>query len=244
MTQSEVTEAAVEALDGGNPQETPEQRFEQRLAELDDRLFIQESELRGVKGIAQRAETVTLNTTAAIASLQESLEERYAPKRALVLLEQTVRSSLGDEAWEKFERDGELAELKAAVKRPPAPKEEPKAIVQDPADIRQGEWDVHYGPLAKKYAERRGVDFDAAKNSFTKFRPAWPDLMEDWEKHVDALEDATKTTAPTRTEIDQSLGGGGTKDGWANYQKALKEGTTLPSPAEIDRITAGHFAAV
>ena len=210
----------------------------ERLETFEGALYDVTNQVKGVQGRADSAHAV-------IEAMQENLEERYAPKRAVAMLEKTVRAALGDEAWEQFQRAGELDDLKAAVSRKAAESaktEEPKVTDWETT------WRANHLPDLLLYQEERLGDGTEKKYLEVKSRmkseprtiPAW---KREFMRTVDALEDEREEAKKEKTELDTRRGGAGSKqDEWDTYQKALRDGTSLPSPAEIDRITKARYS--
>ena len=239
MPEEEMTEVEVEATpepDVTQEQQDPVAALERRLAlrldEFEDALSLVGSQVRGVQGRADSAHTI-------LASMQEALEQRYAPKRALTLLEKMVRENpvFGDAAWEQFERDGKLDELSNAVKaktdNPPPP---------PAARNFQQEWEAGENRKATAIAKRFGLDQDGynkARSSFGKtvegdFRGSWTDWHLAWRDHVEEFSERQKPP-PSRTEFDNTKGVTAVKKTW-------KDAQNIKNPADIS--DAEYFTLV
>lgn len=247
MAEETTTIVEEEPSDGGEQQETPEQRLEQRLVGLEQRAFILGQELNGVKSVAQRAETITQKTTAAITALQEGLESRYAPKRAMALLEQAVRNTLGDDVWQTYERDGELDALKAQVQRKPEekPLDDPQAAVV--AELTR-EYNNTVLPARRKYWKSLGVTEVFAMAYQPSLRGietdedprGWIGFAEEWDGKVARAKKTATAASTPKTPINTTRGSSAGNAVQERYQAWLKGDGPKPSNAEIDSLTAQY----
>lgn len=59
---------------------------------------------------------------------------------------------------------------------------------------------------------------------------------------ISVAADARHQASQGRVELDTAAGGGAGGTAFDNYIKSLRDGKNLPSPAEIDRLTAGRYS--
>lgn len=172
-----------------------------------------------------------------------------------VALKEAARQQLGDEGFalvtDKAERDRLERENKALREKPAEVKQEAKADAWDTS------WKTEHLPECQDYIEERLGKYDDATMIAARKRMKSDQLTtyattrdprgivgwkREFKKQVDVMEaEQSDTAEKERTTLDTTRSGGGGGSEWDTYQKALKEGGKLPSPEEIDRLTAAHF---